>query len=381
MSQILDYFRISIATNGQFYANGNQQVRVRIDIRKIDLNTGQRVPLSPEELASIRVVNRTDNLNETALPQGWVMTDTSNDFTKSLSPRASTVKNEEDVIPIVNIHDITEYQGVSCCSSNQSYMDDKVEVYNNNVPQEVFRYITATTILTRELMAAMTLILPDGTKVPYTTNMQNSNGHFNEFITLEAIPPLFIAARDLVVRELNFRHSNWIWTCGWYADQAITIRIWRLPNNIQIHRVEATEIPQLPSPVPQVSAANRRIFSVRQNRGWHDVLAENWTNVATFLAPGASTVDQDSFGARNTGGLRMCIRVLDERGNNFSYSFLQVANNEFGAALLDVQNCAHSNTPNNAGGSMRHVIIDQFGNRHSFNIINNQRGQLDIINT
>ena len=212
----LNYFQITVGNNqsttNALYANGNQQCKVTIEIRKVvwddDKGDWVKAPLSNKELESLTIRPWSDQLRPPQAPN-WDCDTVPNDFTQGLrtAGRASLTVGPSQV----------ETSAVDAVDAPRS----------NEAPQIEFRYMKTTRAQPQQFMACITL--DDGKQ--YTT-YQGGSSTFNSRIEIQPQNPYVIRVSDLRATRSDaytkeYEKGNWI---------DIDVYYWDLPGGLRIYR-------------------------------------------------------------------------------------------------------------------------------------------------
>ncbi|MDC0833531.1 hypothetical protein POG22_11020 [Geitlerinema sp. CS-897] len=185
-------------SNRHLYYNGNQQVSVTVTAQKIV--DGNYVDLTPEEKNSIKVTERSENVNA-PLPPGWHSDTEKNEYAEGAFSATSSVKERLDPIPI-NIDFIKA---------------------DDNSPNVAIRYLRTTETASRQFMAT---IVVAGTT--YSTNMPD----FNQYISVSPSSPYQIQVSNLKL-ERDDAYNKEV-SKGQHID--IDVYYWTLPSGLKVVR-------------------------------------------------------------------------------------------------------------------------------------------------
>ncbi|WP_144053672.1 hypothetical protein [Baaleninema simplex] len=179
--------------NQHLYSNGNQQLSVTVIAQKtVD---GNYVDLTPEEKNSIRVAERSENINA-PLPPNWYSDTQQNGFTEGSYSGAPFARRSLDEAP-EETHPI--------------------QTYDDSNPNVAVRYLRTTDTASRQFMGT---IMIEGTK--YTTNMAS----YNQYLKVTPTAPYKITVDRLQLNRddaFNYEYSK---------DESYDVDIyyWTLPN-------------------------------------------------------------------------------------------------------------------------------------------------------
>ncbi|MDC0833533.1 hypothetical protein POG22_11030 [Geitlerinema sp. CS-897] len=179
--------------NQHLYSNGNQQLSVTVIAQKtVD---GNYVDLTPEEKNSIRVTERSENINA-PLPPNWYSDTQQNGFTEGPYSGAPVARRSLDEAP-EETHPI--------------------QTYDDSNPNVAVRYLRTTDTASRQFMGTIVI---EGTK--YTTNMAS----YNQYLKVTPTAPYKITVDRL---QLN-RDDAYTKEINKNSTLDIDIYYWTLPN-------------------------------------------------------------------------------------------------------------------------------------------------------
>lgn len=210
-NQKLKSFTITVgggASSNAFYANGNQQCKVTIDILKQSYsnNSWVKTDLTQEEINSLTVMTYSDQLYPNPpLPAGWSCDRDKNVYTEGL--RGSTYAAMEEP------------------------SDAELAVQastTNEVPQTFYRYMRADRTGNQKFMACVTLYTDAG-PVRYSTHFDNGDERYESSIIIDPQP-----AYTLRLSQLS-ASKNSVYHCG-DKDNEINVDTyyWTLPSGVWI---------------------------------------------------------------------------------------------------------------------------------------------------
>lgn len=354
-------FQVMNQPDTTFYANGNQQIRVLIQVLKVNRINGidQRVPLTQSERNSIQIVEFSENLHAT-LPAQWLMDNNRNQYDQGLIRTTGFIPNEDNAIRIDNL----DNRGYGC-QEEQIVTSDADDLERNNQPEIFERFIRSSQTGTRQLMARMTMELANGQTIPITTNMRTPDHIFHSFIHLNAIPPHVVHVNELgesyrsIFDETTGEGDKHIGT----TRQIMYHWTWRLPNNLRILSFSPIQRGNpLPSGDPIRYNDRRQFFT-------HVVGEYILNNQPTaFLTQGRflSNTPMHPSG-----------RVFDDtcrRNDTTLQSTVSPPANGFHALLLHIRGCFMSPPTIQFRNNTDIEIVDNFGNRHRFRLTERDRG-------
>ncbi|QKU73359.1 hypothetical protein HPY09_20710 (plasmid) [Vibrio cholerae] len=179
------------------YANGNQQVKLRVTIRKqVD---GSNQDLSPSEIDSLEIVS----LNGSSPPDKWTSTDKANDYTMGLRSDRSMMKA------------------------------DVIEVEENvKSGDQTFYFYVSTSDTALEPMDFEAIVTIGG-----TVYRSGSSTYNNSFVTIQAHAPDVFESYELIRNEEDeLTFSDYIADNGKDADSYYQVYAvyWNLPDGIKI---------------------------------------------------------------------------------------------------------------------------------------------------
>lgn len=199
MASRLDFFEISFSGGGRslsgLYANGRQQCKVKIEIRKLGDNF-QYEPLSEAEIRSLTLRPFSDNPYPPEAP-GWACDDQPNDYNQASD-------------------------GLSAGRLAPSGQE------RNDAPQVFYRYLRCDTgkAVSLDFMACITL--DSGQQV--STNFSNSEMSFKSLVAIKTRPPYRLLPGDLRLEQTTgFRQE-------FGKNRLITVDQfnWYLPASLQV---------------------------------------------------------------------------------------------------------------------------------------------------
>lgn len=351
------------APSTRFYANGNHQCHIRVRILKQGINNSNgmlvSIPLTTQERNSVSAALLSSSLENSALvmPNGWNVSSARNGFDLGLVNQPSfQAQSSWSRHPDEQSED--EFKNAPCFSVNDviEMQEDNVEsvlnieqAQQNNVPEIINLYVTATATGIQTIMAKALVEVSDNDQtrtITITTNMNSGNNIFNSNINLDAIVPFVIQPNMLSqnFQTIQDRREN---VTKWDVHhQLITLIRWTLPFNLRINRY--------------VSGNRRSIFFSLGN----DHQSNRFLTSGRFYPSGRSSVN-----ARDAvrGG---CVW-------DFAYS-VNVTNNQMVASILHVTGCSW--TSGISTGTHTVVFIDNFGNRQGFILSPEDTGRKITIN-
>ena len=181
------------------YANDNQQVKLRVTIRKQEDGSDQN--LSQSEIDSLEIVS----LNRSSLPDKWTSTDKANGYTMGLRPDRSMMKA------------------------------DVIEVEENvKSGEQTFYFYVSTSDTLLEPMDFEAIV-----KIGDTVYRSGSSTYSYSFVTIQAQAPAIIESSELIRNhddELQF--SDYIDSNGKDSDSYYEVwtAYWTLPAGIKIYK-------------------------------------------------------------------------------------------------------------------------------------------------
>ncbi len=321
MSSTITRFEIK-PTLDQFYANGNQQTKVEIEVLKEEYQNGipVKVPLSPSESASITVVAFSSNLGQTTMPTDWFVDTQRNNYDMGSFSRMIEGAQEVDVL---------QAELSAGCGDTDAAPAGGARTQRNNVPDVFSRYIRSRRIGTERLMARM--VLDDGTVL--TTNMSTGEYNFTSSVTLNAITPLSIQVSQLT--QATETKQDQVYT-SFNPDlhQTITAYFWTLPAGLRAESI------------------------IRSSTYFYNLGFDNGVAKDRFLTKGRSFLPgTTSANARDnvSGG---CVQ-------SYGYT-MTVGSNQWAVSVLRTSGCSWTSSPN--WGTVTFTIVDNYGNTHRFKV-------------
>ncbi|MDE9464564.1 hypothetical protein [Xenorhabdus bovienii] len=185
----------------RLYANGNQQVKVAINIRKqVD---GLDMPLTPEEKESVTIVALSTNVNA-PIYAGWSCDKTKNEYDEGLRGEKGGQYAEDNLTYLNN----QQKQGEERKSAG---------------PETIYRYLRAAANAS-EAMEFMAVVTIDGEK--FTTNMDPHR----QILIVTPYLPYEIKTNELSLKRddaFNFQYAPW-------KMVDVDIYYWTLPSSLII---------------------------------------------------------------------------------------------------------------------------------------------------
>jgi hypothetical protein len=359
----ISQFRIE-GTSTRFYANGNHQCHVRVKILKqgINNNTGMMVPipLTTQERNSVSTALLSSSLDHSTLPmpRSWNVTPVrNNNFDLGLINQSASTREiswsrhsdewyDED---FKNTPCYSEGEALDMCE-NISVSNESIDpLQQNNVPEIIDLFITASATGAQTIMAKALVDVSDGGQIrtiTITTNMNAGNNIFNSRIDIDAITP-FAIHPNMLSNSLGVIYERREYVTKWdIHHQTITLSRWTLPFNLRISRY--------------ITGGINNIFY----RLGNEPQPNRFLTKGRFFRSGNSTV---SSREGMSGGC-----IWEHR-----YT-VNVPANQIVVSLLHVAGCSW--TVPNRPGSHTVVFLDNYGNRHSFILAAEDTGRRISIN-
>lgn len=247
----ISHFSIEVVSTG-FYANGRQQCHVRVKIMKQGQNTSGmfvRIPLTAQERNSVSAALLSSSLDYDRLPMpaGWRVTQQRNQFQMELV-NTSAVQNQTEWSCHPAVQNDGEFKNEPCLlvSEGQEVQPEIADIpaeiepkQQNEVPEIINLYVSASATGTQTLMAKARLQVSDGNQLrlmTFTTNMRYGNNTYNSRINLNPIQPFVIHPDRLSKSQQTIQNREENVTKWDVHHQQIILFRWSLPFNIRIHQ-------------------------------------------------------------------------------------------------------------------------------------------------
>ncbi|WP_257458080.1 hypothetical protein [Archangium lipolyticum] len=306
----------------QFYANGNQQTRVDIEVMKCTYKNGipVKVPLSKAEKNSITVVAYSSNINQKAMPKSWFVDKQRNNFDMGTYSGARMLKSASQV-------DTLQPDIMSCCEPPNAA--ELRALKQNEVPDVFRRFIRANRISTEKLMARM--VLDDGTVL--TTNMSTGKHKFTSSVTLVAITPLSIPVSQLT-SATEIKQDQKYTDYNPDIHQTLTAHYWSLPAGLRAESITRNAV---------------FFYGLGVDNGVAD---DRVLTRGIAFPPGTHNANvRDAV----SGG---CVQSFDYTMN--------VAPNQWAVAVLKITGCSW--TSPYVTGTVTFTVTDNYGNTHRYGV-------------
>lgn len=202
------------------YANGRQQVKLRVILKK-QVN-GVDQPLSQAEINTLKIVS----LNQSNLPKGWLSSKTNNGYTMGLSSVSRAVGQA--------LQQIMEKEEIEILAEDAELLaSEGIEIQS----EQVFYFYLSTSDDTLDPMDFEAVITIDGTLYRSGVSQFNYN-----YVTIEATRPYVIDAGQLyrpndghiVHYEMSKNDYYDAYTVYWYFPDGLKIKHFTMTGTLYV---------------------------------------------------------------------------------------------------------------------------------------------------